>query len=271
MQHLEKNRLKSIGFVQNIIHFVSLVQGIFDDFVQFHILSLQILYFQFRRNDDFVGLEHLNHIGGDTKEGTKWLLESIETAFQAFDHVDTIDTSQRLADVFRILISIAIFGFQELHGSVSGIVEMFGMFLVRQRSQSFIKTGTGISIHLIDQFARREDIRKDNALRSDVCPIVFIIQDIVSSSTHRYLIDNLTTNLFVDAIHFIGHISLVTLPHQLIVIQYQRRKESLQVRNTVNGTILAILEQKQQILQVIGTVIQRGSRKQHDFFLHTSQ
>ena len=71
MQHLEENGLEGIGFVQNIIHFVSLVQGIFDDFVQFHILSLQILYFQFGSNDDLVGLEHLNHIGGDTKEGTK--------------------------------------------------------------------------------------------------------------------------------------------------------------------------------------------------------
>ena len=148
---------------------------------------------------------------------------------------------------------------------------MMWMLFIGKRSQCFIETGTGISIHLIDQLTRREDMRENDALRSNVCPIVGIVQNIVSGTTDSHLVYYLVANLFIDSIDFGGNIALVTFFHQFVVLLNQGRKESFQIGDTIDGTILTVLEQQQLVLQVIGTVVQRSGRKKHHFLLCTLQ
>ena len=122
LKHIQESGLESIGFIQNIIYLIPLAHRIFDDFVQFHILCLQVLYLQVGSDDDLVFLEHLNHIGSDTQKGTERFFERMETAFQSLDHMDTIDTSQSLTDMFGILVSVTIFGLQEFDRPITGII-----------------------------------------------------------------------------------------------------------------------------------------------------
>ena len=271
VKHIQEGGLESIGFIENIIYLIPLAHRIFDDFVQFHILGLQVLYLQVGSDDDLVFLEHLNHVGSDAQKRTERFLESMETTFQSLDHVDTIDTSQRLTDVFGILVSVAIFRLQEFDRPITGIIQMMRMLFIGKRSQRFIETGAGIGIHLIDQLTRREDMWENDALRSNVCPIVGIVQDIVSGTANSHLVYHLVANLFIDSINFGGNIALVTFLHQFVILLNQRGEESLQIGDAIDGAILTILEQEQQVLQVIGTVVQRSGRKKHHFLLCTLQ
>ena len=148
---------------------------------------------------------------------------------------------------------------------------MMRMLFIRQGSQCFIETGTGIGIHLIDQLARREDMWENDALRSNVRPIVSIVQDIVSGTANSHLVYHLVANLFINSIDFGGNIAFVTFLHQFVVLLNQRGEESLQIRDAIDGAILTVLEQEQQVLQVIGTVVQRSGRKKHHFLLCTLQ
>ena len=122
LKHIQESGLESIGFIQNIIYLITLAHSIFDDFVQFHILGLQVLYLQVGSDDDLVFLKHLDHIGSDTQKSTERFLEGMETAFQSLDHVDTIDTGQSLTDMFGILVSVTIFGLQEFNRPITGII-----------------------------------------------------------------------------------------------------------------------------------------------------
>ena len=49
-------------------------------------------------------IEHLNHVGRDTKECTKRLLEGIETALQTLNHMDTIDMI-KMFDEDKVIIA----------------------------------------------------------------------------------------------------------------------------------------------------------------------
>ena len=121
MKHFNKLRTKGIGRKEYIFGSISFGDCILDNLIQFHVLCLQILDFQVGCDNNFILLEHLNHIVGDTKKRVERFLEGIETALQSFHHVHTIDTGQGLANVYSISVSVAILWFQELNGTIAGI------------------------------------------------------------------------------------------------------------------------------------------------------
>ena len=68
--------------------------------VQFHPVGLQLLDVQVGGDNHLVLAEHLYHPFGGTQQRVQRLLEGIETAFQAFDHVGLVDAGQRVGHVF---------------------------------------------------------------------------------------------------------------------------------------------------------------------------
>ena len=48
-------------------------------------------------------------------------------------------------------------------------------------------------------------------------------------------------------------------------------EEPFKIRNSINGTTLAVLEEKQKVKQVFWTVIEWCGRKQHDFLSQAFQ
>ena len=85
---------------------------------------------------------------------------------------------------------------------------------------------------------------ENDALRSNVRPIVSIVQDIVSGTANSHLIYHLVANPFINSIDFGGNIALVTFLHQFVVLLNQRGEESLQIRDAIDGAILTVLKQE---------------------------
>ena len=153
----------------------------------------------------------------------KGLFESMKTAFKAFYHVHPVDACQCLSDVFRILVFAPVFGSQEFNGAVTGIVQscttgVSRRFSVGKLFQRFIETAAGRCTHLVFQFVGWQNIRKDNALRADVGPIVWVVQDIVSGTADGNLVYHSVTYLLVNLVYFSGHVPLVTFSHHLVVV-----------------------------------------------------
>ena len=130
VEHFKKIGTECISREEYILSCISFCNGILDDFIKFHILCLQVFNLQVGSDDNFVLIEHLNHICCDTKKCTEWLLESIETALQTFYHMYTIDGSQCLTDVYSVLILATIFRFQELNGTITGISQSFALWIL---------------------------------------------------------------------------------------------------------------------------------------------
>ena len=162
-------------------------------------------------------------------------------------HMYTIDGSQCLTYVYRILIFVAIFREQKLYSTIAGIVKSlsFGVVFrlsIGQLLQGIIESGTGVCIHHILQFVGWEDIGEDDSLRLDVGTIVGVVEDIVSCASYGNLINHLATYILIQFVHFGGHIALVTLAHQFPVFKDEWREEAFQIGHAIDGATLAILE-----------------------------
>ena len=180
VEHFKKFRSECIGREENILNCISLGNGILDNLIKLHILCLQVFYLQVGSNDNFVFLEHLNHIGCDTKKCTERFFESIKTTFQSLHHVDTIDSGQCLTDMYGILVPVTVFWLQEFHRTITGIsqsltLRIFICFSIGQLFQRFVETITCVGIHHVLQFVRWQNIGEYDALRPDVCPIIRVI------------------------------------------------------------------------------------------------
>ena len=180
MKHFKKFRTEGVGREKYVFRSISFGYCILYNLVQFHVLCLQVLYLQVGCDDNLIFLEHLNHIVGDAKKCAKRFLEGVETALQSFHHVHTIDTGQGLANVYSISVSVAVFGFQELDGTITGICKSlaFGVLFrlaIGELFQCFIETVAGIGIHAIFQFIRRQDVGEYYVLRFNVCIVVRVV------------------------------------------------------------------------------------------------
>ena len=67
IQHFEEYWLEGIGFEEDVFFDITFIYSIFDNLVEFHSLGLQFLDIYIRSDDDFVFVEHLNHVVGDAK------------------------------------------------------------------------------------------------------------------------------------------------------------------------------------------------------------
>ena len=65
LEHLKEFRQKGFGSKDNIFGHISFGNGVFNNLVQFHAFCLQVFHFQVWSDDDFVFLEHLDHVGGN--------------------------------------------------------------------------------------------------------------------------------------------------------------------------------------------------------------
>ena len=129
MEHFKKIRTKSIGWEENIFSCISFCNGILDNFIKFHILCLQVFHLQIGGDDHLVLIEHLNHISCNTKKCSKRLLESIETTLQSLYHMNTVNGSQCLTNMYSILILATIFRFQKLNSTIAGIGQSLAFWI----------------------------------------------------------------------------------------------------------------------------------------------
>ena len=114
-----------------------------------------------------------------------------------------VDARQGLADVFGILVPLAVVGFQELHTSVAGKVESFTCWVfltlsIGQLIQCGVEAEGGLFTHLIYQLIGRKDVGKDDALRLEVGFVIGVIEDIVARTAYSHFVDHPRANLFVE-------------------------------------------------------------------------
>ena len=121
-----------------------------------------------------------------------------------------------------------------------------------------IESCTRILIHLIDQIHRCTYTWEDNPLRINIRLVIRVIQDIRTRTANRHLIDDTTTQFFVELIYLRSNISYISLTHQLLIALDIGCKEGAEIRDTIDSTRLAILE-KQELIQQITRLIIQGS------------
>ena len=124
-QHLQEPLIKILVFKDRIFLFQAFFYSIFYDTVQLPALGLLILHVDIGSDNHLVLVKHLDHILCNTEEGVERTAESIETALQSLDHVNTIDTCQHGGNMKGSRILLASFALQKLHGTIAGIVQAF--------------------------------------------------------------------------------------------------------------------------------------------------
>ena len=223
IEHLDEIRLEGVGFEYYVFFWIAFVYSVFYNLVEFHSFGLKFFDIQVGSNDDLVFFKHFNHIVGDAEKCGEWFLECVETAFQAFHHVNAIDSGECLSNMFGVFIFALIFWFQKFYGAITGVVEAFAIGVafwlsVGELFQCLVETLARIGIHLINQLIRRQYVWKFKALFFNIFLIIFVIHDIMTCSSDCDLIDDFISYLRINLIDIIGDISFVTLLHEFLIL-----------------------------------------------------
>ena len=194
VEHLQEAVVEVLVSKHRIFLFQSFLHGILDDAVQLPPLGLLVLYVDVGGNDNLVLLKHPDHVLGDSEEGMERPAEGIKAALQSLDHVNTIDTRQHGGDVEGSRILFASLALQELHGSITGIVQAlaFGITVTVRRIGQYlhraIEEVVQATVQLILQFLGRQDVGEHDVLVSQVFLVGRHILDVVAGSAHRHLV-----------------------------------------------------------------------------------
>ena len=166
----------------------------------------------------------------------------MKTAFQTLHHVNTINSSQCLTYMDSVTIFCLIFRLQELHGTVTRVMQVRVKLIVRQHIKRVKKTIARSSVHFIFQRNRRLRLGESNALRFQIVLIILVVLNIMPRTAHCYLVNHTFAYIFINLVNISSDITRLSLLHQLFICLYILSKEPLQVRNAVNRAILTVLK-----------------------------